>query len=110
MSTNIIDLQEWAERRARRNALKFLSEWGWLPLPSGIEPLISLMELPAGVWGEATATKVRNKLIGMLPQAQADMGIDPMPGTDMSHEQWVAVRERIDELCAEQATGTTGVR
>ena len=56
----VINLQEWAEPRARHQALEHLSDWGWLP--SGIEALISLMSLPAGESGEATAIRLREEV------------------------------------------------
>ncbi len=60
MPAEIINLQEWAECRARHLALEHLSEWGWVP--SGIEALISLMSLPAGERGEATAMRLREEI------------------------------------------------
>ena len=60
MISTIINLQEWLERRARRLALDHLRREGWLP--SGIEALISLMELPAGENGEATAMRLRDEV------------------------------------------------
>ena len=60
MTAEIINLQEWAEHRARHQALEHLSDWGWLP--SGIEALISLMGLPAGESGEATAIRLREEI------------------------------------------------
>ena len=60
MPAEIISIQEWAERRARHQALEHLSEWGWVP--SGIEALISLMGLPAGERGEATAMRLREEI------------------------------------------------
>ena len=60
MTVEIINLQEWAEHRARHQALEHLSDWGWLP--SGIEALISLMGLPAGKRGEATAIRLREEI------------------------------------------------
>lgn len=108
MSANVIDLHEWAERRARRQALEHLRQWGWLP--SGIEAMISLMYLPAGEKGETIATKVRNELVDLFIQAQVDMGVAPVDVSDMDPEQWAAVRQRVDELFDEQATGTEGTR
>ena len=60
MAADIIKLQEWLERRARRMALDHLRREGWLP--SGIEALTSLMELPAGENGEATAMRLREEV------------------------------------------------
>lgn len=108
MSTNIIDLQEWAERRARRHGLEHLRQWGWLP--SGIEALISLTELPAGENGEAIAANVRCELVGLFTQAQADMGVAAVDGCDMDPEELAIVWHRLDELSAQQATATTGAR
>ena len=61
MTAEIIKLQEWLERRAQRLALDHLERWGWLP--EGIEALISLMGLPTGENGEATATRLRGQLL-----------------------------------------------
>ena len=60
MSAKIVNLLEWAEHRARHQALEHLSEWGWLP--SGIEALLSLLSLPAGATGEATAIRLREEI------------------------------------------------
>ncbi len=73
MPAEIINLQEWAERRARQLALEHLSEWGWVP--SGIEALANLMSLPAGERGEATAMRLREEIC-------FDAGVD---GDDQSH-------------------------
>ncbi len=61
MPAEINKLQEWLERRARRMAFDHLRREGWLP--SGIEALISLMGLPTGENGEATATRLRGQLL-----------------------------------------------
>ena len=60
MTAEIINLQQWAERRARHQALEYLLEWGSLPV--GIEALISLMSLPAGKVGETTAMWLREEI------------------------------------------------
>lgn len=79
MTAEVVNLLEWAEHRARHQALEHLSDWGWLP--SGIEALISLMGLPAGESGEETAIKLREE-ISRVAVAAAGRGKDRRPGQE----------------------------
>ena len=80
MNTEIINLQVWAEHRARHRALEHLSDWGWLP--SGIEALISLMGLPSGESGEATAIRLREEVCH-TGGATADNDQNRRPGREV---------------------------
>ena len=108
MTATVTNLHEWAERRAHSRARDHLRQEGWLP--SGIEALISLMELPAGELGETIAENVRSDLVGLFTQVQADMGVAPMEGCILDPEELAVVWQRLDELCAERIIARTGVR